>query len=110
MNDFFLSEVEPGGHIHFIGIGGISMSALAQVCMKKGYRVSGSDMNETHITRHLEELGVRLFKGHAKENSNGADLVVYTAAIRPENEELSFAIGSGIKAVERVSGRGHARL
>lgn len=101
MNDFFLSEVEPGGHIHFIGIGGISMSALAQVCMKKGYRVSGSDMNETHITRHLEELGVRLFKGHAKENSNGADLVVYTAAIRPENEELSFAIGSGIKAVER---------
>lgn len=101
MNDFFLTEVEPGGHIHFIGIGGISMSALAQVCIKRGYVVSGSDMSDSHITRHLEGLGVRIYKGHAKENSNGADLVVYTAAISPDNEELSFAIGSGIKAVER---------
>ena len=101
MNDFYLSEIEPGGHIHFIGIGGISMSALAQICVKRGYQVTGSDRKESHITRRLEELGVKVFYQHAKENSNGADLVVYTAAISPDNEELTFAVGSGIKAVER---------
>ncbi len=101
MNDFYLSEIEPGGHIHFIGIGGISMSALAQICVKRGYKVTGSDMKESHITRQLAALGVTIYTGHAKENSNGADLVVYTAAINPENEELTFAVGSGIKAVER---------
>ena len=53
MNDFYLSEIEPGGHIHFIGIGGISMSALAQICVKRGYKVTGSDMKESHITRQL---------------------------------------------------------
>lgn len=101
MNDFYLSEIESGGHIHFIGIGGISMSALALICLRRGYKVTGSDMKQSHITKRLEEAGAKIFYAHDKENSAGAELVVYTAAINPENEELSFAVGSGIKAVER---------
>lgn len=101
MNNFRMSDIKDNGLIHFIGIGGISMSALAEICIKLGYAVSGSDINETHITRRLSELGIKIFKGHEAENVNGADLVVYTAAINSENPELVAAKERGIRAVER---------
>lgn len=101
MNDFYMSEIKQGGRIHFIGIGGISMSGLAHICIDRGYEVSGSDINETHITRALEKIGAKIFKQHAPENASGAELVVYTAAINPSNPELAAAKGLGIRAVER---------
>lgn len=101
MNDFHMSDIKNAGHIHFVGIGGISMSALAQICITRGYSISGSDINETHITRQLEELGAKVFKGHDKSNIKGADLVVYTAAVNKENPELDAAIKNGIDTVER---------
>ena len=75
--------------IHFIGIGGISMSALAEICLNKGYKVSGSDANESHILEKLRTQGAEIFLGHKSENiSDDIDLVVYTAAIDKQNPEL----------------------
>ncbi len=101
MNNFYMSDIKESAHIHFIGIGGISMSALAHICIKRGYTISGSDINETHITRQLADAGVKIYKGHSAENINGADLVVYTAAINAENEELAAAKKNGLLCVER---------
>lgn len=101
MNGFYLSDIKEDARIHFIGIGGISMSALAHVCLECGYSVSGSDIMRSPSVEALEKKGVKIFIGHNKQNALGSDLVVYTAAINPENEELSFAIESGIKAIER---------
>ncbi len=75
--------------IHFIGIGGISMSALAEICLNKGYKVSGSDANESYLLDKLRNQGADIFLGHKKENiTDDVDIVVYTAAINKENPEL----------------------
>lgn len=76
-----------GQHIHMIGIGGSSMSGLAQMLRQQGYRVTGSDNLETYTTRGLREQGFDVVIGHRAENVHGADLVVYTAAILPDNPE-----------------------
>ena len=74
--------------IHFIGIGGISMSGLAQIVHSQGYTVSGSDMNHSQTTEHLEDLGLQIYDGHNADNiSDDVDLVVYTAAIHADNPE-----------------------
>ena len=80
MNQLSLSDLPRGAHIHFIGIGGISMSGLAQVMLGRGFRVTGSDRMKTHITDKLEKLGATVFEGHSADNVKGADIVVYTAA------------------------------
>ncbi len=87
--------------IHFIGIGGISMSALAVVMAQKGYSISGSDMNESKALDVLRQAGAKIYLGHKKENMIGADLVVYTAAVKEDNEELAEAKKLGIMAIER---------
>ena len=70
-------------HIYFMGIGGISMSGLAEILLKEGFRVSGSDMKESDITKMLEERGALVKIGQVKENiEDDIDVVVYTAAIR----------------------------
>ncbi|MBI3019985.1 MAG: UDP-N-acetylmuramate--L-alanine ligase [Parcubacteria group bacterium] len=75
--------------IHFIGIGGIGMSALARMCLLAGKEVSGSDMSRSEITESLEKEGARIFYAHAKENiSEGVSLVVHTHAIPRDNPEL----------------------
>ena len=73
--------------IHFIGIGGISMSGLAEIFIENNYKVSGSDMNSSHITDKLKENGAEIYIGHKGENIKDVDLVVYTAAISHENPE-----------------------
>ncbi len=88
-------------HIHFIGIGGISMSSLAMASLNSGYTVSGSDMNSTHITRKLSDNGIKIYEGHAPQNICGADVVVYTAAIKPDNPEYAEAVRLNIPLVER---------
>ena len=76
-------------HIYFMGIGGISMSGLAEILLKEGFRVSGSDMKESDITKMLEERGALVKIGQVKENiEDDIDVVVYTAAIREDNEEF----------------------
>lgn len=75
--------------IHFIGIGGISMSGLAEILLEKGFKVSGSDMKSSSITDNLKSLGAEIYIGQMEDNvSDDIDLVVYTAAISDENPEL----------------------
>ncbi|NLZ48360.1 MAG: UDP-N-acetylmuramate--L-alanine ligase [Clostridiales bacterium] len=74
--------------VHFIGIGGISMSGLAEILLKHGYKVSGSDMKSSNITERLKEKGATIYIGHNAENVLSADIVVYTAAISPDNPEF----------------------
>ena len=81
--------INPGAHIHFIGIGGISMSTLAELLLKKGYKISGSDMNPSELTDHLTSLGATVNIGQRAENiTDDIDLAVMTAAIHEDNPEL----------------------
>ena len=76
-------------HVYFMGIGGISMSGLAEILLQEGFTVSGSDMKESEITEILKNLGARIFIGQKAENiSDDIDLVVYTAAIHADNPEF----------------------
>ena len=89
--------------VHFIGIGGISMSGLADVLLEEGFRISGSDAHESPLTRHLTERGARIFYGQRAENiEEGLDLVVYTAAIHPDNPEYREAVRQGLPMLSRA--------
>ena len=91
-------------NIHFIGIGGISMSALAEICINKKYNVSGSDMHGSELTEKLASQGAKIFIGHAKENiSDDIDIVVYTAAIHPDNPELIEAKNKNKLTINRAA-------
>ena len=89
-------------HFHFIGIGGIGMSALAEILLSRGCSVTGSDMKGSPITEHLETLGARIYMGHAASNVDGTDAVIYTAAISQENPEYRMAIDHGIPTFSRA--------
>lgn len=89
-------------YIHFIGIGGISMSSLAHILLHSGKKVSGSDTAKTHLTDELEALGAKISIGQSAENITNPDLVVYTAAISDDNEELCAARNKGIRCIERA--------
>lgn len=78
-------------HIHFVGIGGIGMSGIAEVLLNLGYHISGSDVKETEVTRRLQALGCDIFYGHRKENVREADVVVISSAIRQGNPEVEVA-------------------
>ena len=88
--------------IHFIGIGGSGMSPLAEILHAKGYTLTGSDNNESDNLTRLRGLGISIAMGHAATNVEGADLVVYTAAIPADNPELIAAAEWGIPLVERA--------
>ncbi len=96
------SLLKKGFKIHFIGIGGISMSALARILIDDGCIVTGSDMNPSHITRQLEEEGATVFIGHDKKNITDQQLVVYTAAVKSDNPEYIRAKELGIEIVDRA--------
>ena len=78
-------------HIHFVGIGGIGMSGIAEVLLNLGYQVSGSDTKETEVTRRLQSLGAKVSYGHQRENLKEADVVVTSSAIRKGNPEVEAA-------------------
>ena len=92
----------PGGKIHMIGIGGSSMSGLAEMLLDQGYRVSGSDRDETYLVHFAREKGAEVYIGHRAENVHGADLVVYSAAIGSDNPERVEADRLGIPSIERA--------
>jgi UDP-N-acetylmuramate--alanine ligase len=89
-------------HIHFVGIGGIGMSGIAELLLNLGYKVSGSDMNKSDITDRLERLGGTIFKAHAAEQIEGADVVVVSSAIGPDNPEVQAAAQSSIPVIPRA--------
>ena len=89
-------------HIHFVGIGGIGMSGIAELLLNLGYKVSGSDVKSSDITDRLKKLGGAIFKGHAVENIKGADVVVVSSAIDPDNPEVQAAGQSSIPVIPRA--------
>lgn len=90
-------------HVHFIGIGGISMSGLAQILLKEGFTISGSDAKESDLTRQLEAAGATVFYGQRASNIiSGIHLVVYTAAIHEDNEEFAEAKAKGLAMLSRA--------
>ena len=90
-------------HVHFIGIGGISMSGLAEILLKEGFTISGSDNKESALTDHLEKLGAKVLYGQKASNIiSGIDVVVYTAAIHPDNEEFAEAVKQNLPMLTRA--------
>jgi UDP-N-acetylmuramate--alanine ligase len=89
-------------HIHFVGIGGIGMSGIAELLLNIGYKVSGSDSSRSDITRRLERLGGIIFKGHSAEQIRGADVVVTSSAIGPGNPEVIAAGQASIPVIPRA--------
>jgi UDP-N-acetylmuramate--alanine ligase len=88
--------------IHCIGIGGIGLSAIAEILLSRGFNVTGSDMKESDITSNLAANGARIFIDHRAENVENADLIVYSAAVSKDNPELVAAEARGIPAVTRA--------
>ncbi len=90
-------------HVYFMGIGGISMSGLAEILLEEGFTISGSDMNKSALTKQLEEKGVKIYYGQVADNiTSDIDLVVYTAAIREDNEEWIAAKEASIPMLTRA--------
>ena len=96
--DKLLNKVK---RIHFIGIGGSGMCPLAEILHHKGYLLSGSDNNETDTLARIRSLGIPVSMGQRAENIEGAEMIVYTAALLPDNPELVAAKASGIPTFER---------
>lgn len=89
-------------HLHFIGIGGTGMSAVARILLEMGYLVSGSDLATSEMTERLARLGARISIGHRPENLQDADLVVISSAVPEDNEELVAARARGIRVLHRA--------
>jgi UDP-N-acetylmuramate--alanine ligase len=89
-------------HIHFVGIGGIGMSGIAEVLLNLGYRVSGSDMRRTAITDRLEKLGGTIYEGHTASNIEGAHVLVTSTAVRSDNPEVTEALRQQIPVIPRA--------
>ena len=90
------------GPIHFVGIGGIGMSGIAEVLLNHGYVVQGSDLKSSKITERLTELGAMVFEGQRAENLEDAEVVVISSAIKPDNPELKEARLRGLPVVRRA--------
>ena len=88
--------------IHFVGIGGVGMSGIAEVMLTLGYKVSGSDQNESAATRRLVSMGAKVFRGHAASNIEDIDCVVVSSAIKADNPELQQAHAQQIPVVPRA--------
>lgn len=89
-------------HVHFVGIGGVSMYLLAIYCKRLGVEVSGSDINKSRYTKICEEEGINVYIGHRRKNIVGADLVVYTSAVDRSNIEIAESYNKGIKVIDRA--------
>ena len=90
------------GPIHFIGIGGIGMSGIAEILINQGYSVQGSDLRKTEITSRLEEMGACIKVGHDRDNLENAVVVVISSAINKDNPELRHARAVGLPVVRRA--------
>ena len=102
MDRFDLKQISKNAHIHFIGIGGISMSGLAMIALQNGYKVTGSDRSRSHITDKLSDMGAKIYEGHDEKNIDGADLCVHTAAVKMDNPEMAAAARKNIRLIDRA--------
>jgi UDP-N-acetylmuramate--alanine ligase len=89
-------------HVHFVGVGGIGMSGIAEVLLNMGFRVSGSDMRRSDVTARLEQLGAKIYEGHAAEHVSGAHVVVRSTAVRGDNPEVLEARRRSIPVIPRA--------
>ena len=89
-------------HYHFIGVGGIGMSGLAELLVRQGYTVSGSDLAANALTEKLQHLGARIFQGHAPDQVDGAQVVVISSAIGLDNPELRAAMAKNVPILSRA--------
>ena len=89
-------------HIHFVGIGGIGMSGIAELLLNLGYKVSGSDLSSSDLTRRLQSIGGVIYEGHAAKQIKGADVVVTSSAIVPDNPEVIAAAQASIPVIPRA--------
>ncbi|HZT59414.1 MAG TPA: UDP-N-acetylmuramate--L-alanine ligase [Pyrinomonadaceae bacterium] len=89
-------------HVHFVGVGGIGMSGIAEVLLNMGFRVSGSDLKRSDVTARLESLGAKIYEGHAAENVGGAHVVVRSTAVRGDNPEVLEARRRSIPVIPRA--------
>jgi UDP-N-acetylmuramate--alanine ligase len=100
-----LGRLIPNNRIHrtyFIGIGGAGMSGIAELLYHNGFEVSGSDMQESAQTDYLQNLGIKIFRGHRAENVSDAELAVYSSAVRADNPEIRHARELGIPVIRRA--------
>lgn len=88
--------------IHFVGIGGIGMSGIAEILLNQGFRVSGSDLNLTEVTKRLEELGAKIYEGHSPDNVKDVDVLVYSSAVAADNPEVKAAADRNIPIIKRA--------
>src|SRR5271165_6413898 len=88
--------------IHFVGIGGIGMSGIAEVLLNLGYRISGSDLKNSAVTQRLAALGATIFEGHVASNLAGADVVVTSSAISVDNAEVAEARRLHVPVIQRA--------
>ena len=102
--------IDGAKHIHFIGVGGVMMSSLALITHQRGYMVSGTDRTRTAVTESLEAAGIRVLYEHDASAAEGADMVVYTVAISPENPEYAYAGAQGIPCVSRADYLGYIMM
>lgn len=91
-------------HVHMVGIGGIGMSSIAEVLIRRGFQISGSDLRTSDVTAHLVSLGATIYEGHAPEHVEGADVVVYSSAVKDPtaNPETGEAIRRRIPIIKRA--------
>ena len=101
-NSSNILESEVINNVHFIGIGGSSMSGLAEILLSQGYKVSGSDIKSSRATQKLESKGAQIFIGHKSENINNPDLVIYTVAVKEDNDEIVRARQLNIPIIDRA--------
>ncbi|HEX8386593.1 MAG TPA: UDP-N-acetylmuramate--L-alanine ligase [Rubricoccaceae bacterium] len=91
-------------HVHMVGVGGIGMSSIAEVLIRRGFQISGSDLRTSDVTAHLETLGAVIHEGHAAEHVGGADVVVYSSAVKDPlaNAETAEAIRRRVPIIKRA--------
>ena len=104
-------DFDAPSNLHFTGIGGISMSALAEIMLSRGFSVTGSDTRESEITDHLVSLGAKIYYNQTADNiSSDIDVLIYTAAVKQDNPELTKAKELGIPLLTRAEFLGQIML
>jgi len=87
--------------VHFVGIGGIGMSGIAEILLNQGFEITGSDRSLSDVTKRLSDLGIKIYEGHSADNVQNADVLVYSSAVMPDNPEVQEAISKKIPVIKR---------
>ena len=96
-----LKIFENNNRLHFIGIGGIGMSGMAELLLNHGFKISGSDIMKTKRTKHLEKCGIKITYKHRKKNISNSDIIIYSSAIASNNIEMEAAIKNDLPIIKR---------